>query len=144
MKDSDEVKRGSNQLVGNIGLYYICYELSKSGWNCLPTSRNAKGIDIVVYSQNAKRTHTIQAKSLSRKNPVPFGTSANLMADFLIICTDVRTKPEIYILSANEVQGKLHKGVREERISYWLQPPSYEGHKDRWDKIGEGFDSASP
>jgi hypothetical protein len=29
-----------NQLTGNIGLYYICYELSKRGWNALPTSRN--------------------------------------------------------------------------------------------------------
>jgi len=29
----------SNQLVGNVGLYYICYELSKRDWNVLPTSR---------------------------------------------------------------------------------------------------------
>jgi hypothetical protein len=40
-----------NQLVGNIGLYYICYELSRLGWNVLPTSRNARGIDLVIYSR---------------------------------------------------------------------------------------------
>jgi hypothetical protein len=44
-----------NQLVGNMGLFYVCFELSKSGWNCLPTSRNAKGIDLAIYSQDAKK-----------------------------------------------------------------------------------------
>ena len=37
------------QITGNAGLYYVCYELTKRGWNVLPTSRNAKGVDIVIY-----------------------------------------------------------------------------------------------
>jgi hypothetical protein len=49
---STDAVKVSNQLVGNMGLYYICYELSKRGWNTLPTSRNARGIDIVIYSQD--------------------------------------------------------------------------------------------
>ena len=36
--------------VGNIGLFYVCYRLSRLGWSALPTTRNAKGIDIVLYS----------------------------------------------------------------------------------------------
>jgi len=38
------------QIVGNIGMYYACYQLSKLGWNVMPTARNAKGIDIIAYS----------------------------------------------------------------------------------------------
>ena len=34
------------QITGNIGLYYTCYQLSRLGWNVMPTSRNARGIDI--------------------------------------------------------------------------------------------------
>jgi len=30
----------SKQIVGNTGLYYVCYELSKRGWNVMPTARN--------------------------------------------------------------------------------------------------------
>jgi transposase len=44
-----------------------CYELSKRGWNVLPTSRNARGIDIVIYSQDAVRKYTIQVKALSKR-----------------------------------------------------------------------------
>jgi len=38
------------QITGNIGLYYTCYRLSRLGWNVMPTSRNARGIDIIAYS----------------------------------------------------------------------------------------------
>lgn len=49
----------TNQIVGNAGLYLICFELTKRGWNVLPTSRNTKGIDIVIFSQDGTKTHTI-------------------------------------------------------------------------------------
>jgi hypothetical protein len=126
-----------NNLVGNIGLFYVCYELSRKGWNCLPTSRNAKGVDLVIYSQDTKRMHTIQVKSLSRRNPVPFGQSKNIIAEFLIVCV-LNESPEIYILTNEEVPQLLHKGEKEGKISYWLQ--SYEGNQGRWDKIGKGFE----
>lgn len=45
----------SNQIVGNVGLFYVCYQLCKRGWNAMPTSRNARGIDIIIYSQGGKR-----------------------------------------------------------------------------------------
>ena len=30
------------QVVGNVGLYYVCYKLSRLGWNVMPTARNAR------------------------------------------------------------------------------------------------------
>ena len=41
-------KRGfkDRQITGNVGLYFICYKLSRWGWNVLPTSRNARGIEL--------------------------------------------------------------------------------------------------
>jgi hypothetical protein len=58
-----------------VGLFYVCYQLSKLGWNVMPTSRNAKGIDIIIYSQDGKRKHTIQLKSLQKKLGVPLGSN---------------------------------------------------------------------
>jgi hypothetical protein len=40
----------------------------------MPTSRNAKGIDILIYSQNTREKYGIQVKSLAKKSPVPLGT----------------------------------------------------------------------
>ena len=55
----------ATQLVGNVGLYYVCYKLSCLGWNVLPTSRNAKGVDVVIYNQDATKTLTIPENSCS-------------------------------------------------------------------------------
>jgi hypothetical protein len=139
MNMSKDAVKVSNQLVGNMGLYYICYELSKRGWNTLPTSRNARGIDIVIYSQDAVRKYTIQVKSLSKRAPVPLGNKPDrLYADFLIICRSVSEKPETFIID-NTKTLNIHKGERNGNFSYWLQPRDYEMFKDNWGIIGKGF-----
>ena len=63
------------QIVGNVGLYYACYNLSLHGWNVMPTARNARGIDVVAYNGDASKFLGIQVKSLSKRSAVPVGTS---------------------------------------------------------------------
>ena len=100
----DLMPKKDNQITGNVGLYYVCYQLSKRGWNCLPTSRNAKGVDLLIYSQDATKKYTIQIKALSQKNPVPFGSKPQLYADYLIICRKVfDSEPEVFILDPKHV-----------------------------------------
>ena len=106
----------------------------------MPTSRNARGIDIVIYSQDAVRKYTIQVKALSKKAPVPLGnTLDNLYADYLIICRNVLKQPEIFIIKIADITTSIHRGEKDGRFSYWLQPKDYERFKDKWDVIGEGF-----
>src|ERR1017187_7020369 len=80
----------TTQNIGNIGLFFTCYQLSLFGWNVMPTSRNAKGADILIYSQDANRKLLVQVKTLSSKSPVPLGPAIHcLLADYVVIC--VRT-----------------------------------------------------
>lgn len=133
--------KSSKQIVGNAGLFYVCYELSKRGWNCLPTTRNAKGVDVVIYSQDAKRSYTIQVKALSKRNPVPFGAKPNLIADFVVVVINVMDEkkvPDVFIIKAEDVKRRLHKGEKNGRVSYWLQPKDYEEFKGKWEIIGDG------
>ena len=131
--------RRNNQLTGNIGLFYVSYVLSKRGWNCLPTTRNAKGPDLVIYSQDAKRSFTVQVKALTKKSPVPFGSKPTLISDFVFIVVNVLSeKPDLFIMSSKEVKRRLHRGEKEGKVSYWLQPKQYEDFKDKWKIIDEG------
>ena len=97
----------NNQLVGNIGLFYVCYELSKRGWNCLPTTRNAKGVDIVIYSLKGDKKYTIQVKSLSKISPVPFGSKLEIMWDFLIKGNILRLIPLAIKLKLKRKREKI-------------------------------------
>ncbi|HEV2118683.1 MAG TPA: hypothetical protein VGS11_01040 [Candidatus Bathyarchaeia archaeon] len=136
--DLDKDHKTDNQVVGNAGLFLVCYELSKRGWNVLPTSRNARGIDVVIYDREAKRRHTIQVKALSKRNPVPMGNKKeNLLADYLVICRRVlEATPEIFVTTIDEIRGKIHEVGKEGEHSYWLEPKEYESFKGGWDKIG--------
>lgn len=128
------------QVTGNIGMYFAAYRLSQMGWNVMPTSRNARGIDLLAYDTLAKHHLGIQVKALSKsKPPVPLGKSVDdLMGDWWIIVTKTTTSPECFIMKPVEVMRLAHRGEKEGRISYWLQPNKYhsEEFREAWHRIG--------
>lgn len=135
------------QVVGNVGMYFAAYRLSQMGWNVMPTARNARGIDLLAYDATAGRYLGIQVKALSKlKPPVPLGISIDyLMGDWWIIVTKAATpNPECFIIKPDEVRRLAHRGEKDGRISYWLQPNKYHTNEFReaWHRIGRG--DASP
>ena len=127
------------QVTGNIGLYYACFQLSRMGWNAMPTSRNARGVDIIAYNSDYSRMISIQVKTLTQKNPVPLGTSLDrVMGDFWIIVNEVAKEPKSYIMLPQEVKDLAHRGEKDGRVSFWLQPSAYciDDFHEAWDRIG--------
>ena len=107
----------NQQTVGNVGLFYVCYRLSRLGWNVMPTNRNARGVDILIYSQD-------------------------LFADFVVVCRHViRETPECFVLTPAEIRKRVHRGEKNGKISFWLQPRDYttEEFREKWDRIGSGL-----
>lgn len=133
--------RLTSQTVGNVGLYYVCYRLSCAGWNVMPTARNARGVDVLIYSQDGARTCSIQVKALSRRNPVPLGKSVDsFFGDWVVICRNLMAEPQSFVLKPEEVRRLAHRGEKDGRVSYWLQPREYEtdAYREAWARIGTG------
>ena len=132
----------NNQVVGNVGLFFVCYRLSRLDWNVMPTARNARGVDVVIYSQDGSRTHTLQVKALSKGSPVPLGGSIErFFGDYFVICRNVVLQtPECFILTPAEVRQLAHRGGKNGVTSYWLQPKHYETDQFREsrERIGRG------
>jgi hypothetical protein len=132
---------GSNQRVGNIGLYYVCYKLSVLGWNVMPTARNARGVDIVAYGHDAVRMCSIQVKALSKKNPVPLGGDmAHLIAAWFVICRDTAAQcPECFVMELSEVKERAHRLEKNGKVSYWLEPKDYaqKQYLEAWTRLGQ-------
>jgi hypothetical protein len=130
----------NKQTVGNIGLYYVCYRLSRLAWNVMPTSRNAKGVDILAYGEDGSRKLTFQVKALSKRTAVGLGKNPDhLIADYLVVCRYVqREPPQCFILAPEEVKRLCHPSGRGKEARYWLEPLQYEAPEflDNWKRIG--------
>jgi hypothetical protein len=106
----------------------------------LPTTRNARGVDIIIYDLDGERKLTIQVKTLSKKNPVPFGSKLEVMADFVIICAEIFSEsPKVYILKREEVKKLVRRWGKDNRASYWLEIRDYKDYENRWEVIGKGY-----
>jgi hypothetical protein len=111
----------------------------------MPTSRNAKGVDILIYSQDGKDRKTIQVKTLSRRSAVPLGKDLNhLFADYVVICRNVISEnPECFVLTPEEVRALAKKADKNGKVTFWLDPPKYDCDEFRgevgWDRIGSGL-----
>lgn len=132
------------QVTGNVGMYFAAYRLSQMGWNVMPTARNARGIDLLAYDAAAGHFLGIQVKALSKLTPppVPLGNSIeNLMGDWWIIVTRVTaSNPVCFIMTPDEVMSRAHRGEKEGRVSFWLQPGKYhtDEFREAWHRIGRG------
>jgi hypothetical protein len=135
-----EEKKLSPHLVRNAGVFYVYHCLSQMGWNARPTARKAKGPDVVIESEDAKRTWRLKVRSLSKRDPVPLGKDPHIDADWVVVCTRVRTdSPSCYVMNPDEVGRLANRDKHGE--NHWLEPPQYDTEEfaERWDRIGSGL-----
>ena len=130
-----------HQLTGNAGLYHVARELSRRGWHVMPTVRNARGADLYAASDDESRVLSIQSKALSKRDPVPLGTSLDsLRSRWWVVTTNANTDaPTCYVLTIDEVKASAHRGINGGgKVSYWLQPKAYAlpHYKEAWDRLG--------
>jgi hypothetical protein len=107
----------------------------------MPTARNARGVDIIAYSRDATRFVGVQVKTLSKRNPVPLGTSLDkVMGDYWIVINKVATMPTAFVMVPSEVQAFARKSEKDGKVAYWLQPPDYDAEQfhEKWSRIGSG------
>jgi len=105
----------------------------------MPTTRKAKGPNVVIESQNTERTWRLKVRSLSKRDPAPLGKDPNIDADWVIVCIKVRTdEPRCYVMTPNEVSKLATHDKR--GPNHWLDQPQYDTEEfaERWDRIGSG------
>ncbi len=127
------------QIVGNSGMYYVCYQLSMRGWNVMPTARNARGIDVIAYAPDGSGYLGIQVKTLSYRNAVPIGKSLDkILGDlWIVVVLSNPESPDVFILTPDEIKALSHPSGKEGKISYWMEYKAYSTpeFKSMWCKV---------
>jgi hypothetical protein len=141
------------QITGNIGLYHVARELSRVGWNVMPTVRNAKGADLYVSSEDERTILPIQVKTHSGK---PQDLSLSLHPERLVtkwwifVAYALTQNITCYLLTLDEIRERMRRdsGARtqkpESQRQFWLDRRFYTPGSDRemveardaWDRLG--------
>ena len=129
-----------HQITGNAGLYRVAWELSRRGWNVMPTIRNARGADLYAANRDEDQVISIQSKALSKRSDVPLGASLdNLRSQWWIITLNASTdNPSCYILTLDEVKANAARNTnRAGSVSYWLPSKSFmkDIYRDAWQQL---------
>jgi hypothetical protein len=128
--------------VENIGRYFVAYRLSLLGWNVLPATQNAPGIDLLASDADSDRRLNIQIKSLLKRDYVPLGNSLDQIAgDWWIVVTKaISNEPQCFIMKPDEVRRLAHRGENDGRNLFWLHPRQYDvtEFREAWGRIGRG------
>lgn len=124
----------NNQITGNVGMFYACYHLSRIGFNVMPTSRNAKGSDIVAYTADQKHFLTFQVKTQSKLSNIDLGKTLDAdRSDWWIVVIDAYESPTAFILTPDEIR----RSVKVYAGSHWAQGSRFasESTRNSWDRI---------
>jgi len=63
------------------------------------------------------------------------------MGDYWVIVNGIATPQQAaFLLTPAEVRAQAHRGEKNGRVSYWLQPKAYDvpEFRERWERIGRG------
>jgi hypothetical protein len=97
----------ANQLTGNIALYHAAWQLSRLGWNVMPTIRNAKGSDLILTKPDESEVRFVQVKGVKGKGNIFLKPNLDdLQSDWWVIVSHAETADPVgYILRLAEVKS---------------------------------------
>jgi hypothetical protein len=119
----------------------------------MTTSRNTRGIDIVIVSQGGKKLLSVQVKALSKavtlsaKTGLPTGkdvgvgsSESAMLADYYVIVSGVDSDatPRTFVLKKKEAAKAIVRDA--EGGQMWLDHKRFglESNLEAWDKFGRG------
>ncbi len=154
MKEQSKVQKLPTQIIGNIGLFHVCYELSRRGFNVVPTSRNTRAVDIIVGAADFSKHVTVQVKATTINMGIHVGSKkkfptkadalrATSLADFWVY---VRVEPKEGCAVKRVTVWRGNDGLllREMPSNWWFNPWDFPASVDakvkkKWEKLtGDG------
>ncbi len=123
------------QLIANIGLFHVCYELSRRGLNVVPTSRNTRAVDVIVGSADFNQHKTVQVKTstidigvyIGKKTKFPTKEAAlreTSLADFWVYVR-LDMNAGFAVLRVTVWEGSDEDLLMEGKNDWWYRPWDY-------------------
>lgn len=105
------------QLTGMRGVYLVAAELARQGFIAAPTSRSAKGCDLLVTSQDGTKAFSVQVKTNATSFEWFMGVSKAEASSYIYVLVNLRKKEtEFYVVPSTYVSA--HASPARESMSF--------------------------
>jgi len=117
----------AKQFKGNLGLFLVCAELSKSNLIAMPTVRNTKGYDIVALNPKTGKAAPIQVKCTDKRDfPIlkiywrdyEERIEETILCDFVFVDIYDLNQPKYFIVSDKDLKEILKISIKEHAHKY--------------------------
>jgi len=139
VKNLTTMSSKDTQVTGNIGLFYVCYELSRRGVNVTLTLGNTIAVDLIVGSVDFKHHKSVQVKTLRKTSPA-IGTTSELKTKADALKKASRSDFWVHVVLADDNSVEhvfVWEGNNEELIlrnkECWLFPTQRVKYREKWE-----------
>jgi hypothetical protein len=134
-------RRSNSHLTGMRGVYLAAAELAKKGLIASPTSRSAKGADLLVTDRDCKKAWSVQVKTNASKagnwlvNRDARRTYSPSFIYVFVSAPKEHDEVEFFVVPSRIVAKKV-KTKRRKTGSIWRWYPRDNFYKSRWSVFG--------
>lgn len=116
----------SNMDTRVAGVRHVCDMLSQLNWKTESVMDGRNELHIIMKSG---RKLTLKIRILTGIAPVPFPQGLDILdsIDYLIICNNLRERPNLIAMKPQTVRRVIHKDTKNDAV-YWLQLQDYNEH----------------
>jgi hypothetical protein len=126
------------------GVYLVAAELSRLGFVVSPTSRSARGADLLLTDPQCRYTYSIQVKTKAVNAPYWLLSShfqdvkARTHIYVFVNLVDQRRGAEYFVIPSTIVAEKGRIEPHERSIWYWFVQEDAAPFRDAWNIFGAG------
>lgn len=131
------------QITGMQGVYLVAAELAKRGFVVSPTSRSARGADLLVTDQSCRKAFSVQVKTnavtfsnwLLSKEAKELRSATHIYV--LVNLRNGRSKAEFFVVPSRVVAERMRRHVnRTGTVWHVVDLESVETYRERWPVFG--------
>lgn len=131
------------QLTGMTGVYIVAAELSRRGFIACPTSRSARGADILVTDQNCKHACSIQVKTNAKNASFwllnPHTKEMVSPTHLYVLVNLLKEGYEFYITPSKIVARRMDGPITQGKSTWYsISRDRVKEFKNKWELLGEG------
>jgi hypothetical protein len=128
------------QMTGTTGVYTVAAELTRRGFIASPTSRSARGADILVADQNCKHACSLQVKTSGKRASFwllnPHAKDMVSPTHLYVLVNLIKDGPEFFIVPSRVVARRMDIAKQGKSTWYSISRENVKEFKDNWDLLG--------